>query len=187
MARYIFTFGIVAGLLVIGSITLGMALGDNDNALGSELAGYLIMLVALSLIFVATKRYRDRELGGVIRFGKAFVLGLGIAAVAGFAYVVVWEIYLAATDYTFVEQYAAGVIAAERDSGISAEELAALTERMAQMEANYAKPWLRIPITFSEIFPVGAIVALISAAVLRNPRVLPASPIPQPHPRRSNP
>lgn len=174
MGRYIFTFGAIAGLLVIGSITLGMALGGAGSAAGSELAGYLIMLVALSLIFIATKRYRDRELGGVIRFGKAFMLGLGIAAVAGVAYVLVWEIYLASTDYAFIEQYTAGFIAAEREAGISPEELAALTERMEQMKANYAKPWIRIPITFSEIFPVGAIVSLISAAILRNPRVLPA-------------
>jgi len=174
MKRYIFTFGVIAGLLVIGSITLGMLLGGSDSALGSEVAGYLIMLVALSLIFIATKRYRDRELGGVIRFGQAFLLGLGIAAVAGVAYVVVWEIYLVAADYAFIDQYTTGLIASEREAGIDPEELAALTERMEQMKANYAKPWLRIPITFSEIFPVGALVALISATILRNPRVLPA-------------
>ena len=40
------------------------------------------MIVALSVIFLGVKRYRDQELGGVIRFGTAFMLGLGIAAVA---------------------------------------------------------------------------------------------------------
>jgi hypothetical protein len=33
---------------------------------------------------------------------------------------------------------------------------------------------MRVPMTFLEIFPVGALIALISAAVLRNPKVLPA-------------
>src|SRR3546814_12654255 len=32
----------------------------------------------------------------------------------------------------------------------------------------------RLPMTFVEIFPVGVLVSLVSAAVLRNPRVLPA-------------
>jgi hypothetical protein len=39
---------------------------------------------------------------------------------------------------------------------------------------SYANPLFRIPMVFLEIFPVGFIVALISAALLRNPRLLPA-------------
>ncbi len=38
----------------------------------------------------------------------------------------------------------------------------------------YAKPWYRMPMTFAEIFPVGILVSLVSAALLRNPRFLPA-------------
>jgi hypothetical protein len=45
---------------------------------------------------------------------------------------------------------------------------------MRQMAEIYRNPMLRIPITFAEIFPVGLLVALVSAALLRNPRVLPA-------------
>jgi hypothetical protein len=34
----------------------------------------------------------------------------------------------------------------------------------------------RWPMTFAEIFPVGVLVPLISAGLLRNPRFLPARP-----------
>jgi hypothetical protein len=47
----------------------------------------------------------------------------------------------------------------------------------AEMDAfrvQYANPLFRLPMTFAEIFPVGVLVSLISAAILRNPRVLPA-------------
>lgn len=37
--------------------------------------GYLTMLIALSAVFVAIKRHRDADLGGVIRFWPAFGLG----------------------------------------------------------------------------------------------------------------
>ena len=40
--------------------------------------------------------------------------------------------------------------------------------------ADFCQPLLRMAITFMEIFPVGLLVALVSALVLRNPRVLPA-------------
>ena len=42
------------------------------------------------------------------------------------------------------------------------------------MKAQYANPIIRMGMTFIEIFPVGVLIALISAALLRNPKVLPA-------------
>ena len=174
MQRYILGFGAIAGFLVITPMVLGMAFGGPDSAAGGEVFGYAIMLVALSLVFVAIKRYRDRELGGVIRFSQALGLGIGIAAVAGVAYVAVWEVFLYATDYAFADQYIAGYIEQQRAAGASADELAAIEVEFERFSENYAKPWYRIPLTFSEIFPVGAIVSLISATALRNPRVLPA-------------
>ena len=42
------------------------------------------------------------------------------------------------------------------------------------MRSDYGKIYIRIPMTFLEIFPVGLIIALLSAALLRNPKILPA-------------
>jgi hypothetical protein len=42
------------------------------------------------------------------------------------------------------------------------------------MRAQYANPLFRIPMTFLEIFPVGLVVALLSAVSLRFPKFLPA-------------
>jgi hypothetical protein len=44
---------------------------------------------------------------------------------------------------------------------------------MADFAVQYANPLYRLPVTFIEIFPVGVLVSLITAIVLRNPRVLP--------------
>lgn len=43
------------------------------------------------------------------------------------------------------------------------------------MRNQYANPLFRFPMTFGEIFPVGLLITLISAAVLRNLKVLPAA------------
>ena len=43
------------------------------------------------------------------------------------------------------------------------------------MRASYANPLFRIPMTFMEIFPVGFLVALVSALLLRNPKILRAT------------
>jgi hypothetical protein len=110
----------------------------------------------------------------VIGFGRAFALGLGIAAVAGLVYVAGWEAYLATTDGNFMADYAAATLADLRASGASASEIASAEAQMAQAVEMYRRTPLRLLITFSEIFPVGLLVALLSAIVLRNPRMLPA-------------
>ena len=171
--RYALVYGGIAGAIVISVLVAGLAFDLHSHAT-SEWFGYLVMLVALSLIFVGIKRYRDVECGGVIRFGRAFGLGLGIAAVAAAVYVTVWEIYLAASGIDFMAQYTAIVVEGMRGEGATPAEIESKVAEMREMAEIYRNPLLRIPITFIEIFPVGLIVALVSAALLRNPRLLPA-------------
>jgi hypothetical protein len=174
MVRTALIFGALAGLVVIGAIVTALSLSKGEGVLASEWLGYLVMILALSLIFFGVKRYRDQELGGVIKFVPAFLLGLGIAAVAGAVYVVVWEVYLALTDYAFMEAYVASVIEAKRAEGVSGQALEAFKSEMQSMKDTYANPLFRLPMTFLEIFPVGLLIALVSAALLRNPKLLPA-------------
>lgn len=173
MQRIILIYGASAGLAVILSIILGLMVSDGaETPQVQQWLGYLIMLVALSLIFAGIKRYRDQHLGGAIRFGKALLVGLGIAAVAGVVYAVVWEIYLALTDYAFIDAYTQGVMARQRAEGVAGAELQALTDDLATLKARYANPLFRLPMTFLEIFPVGAVITLISAALLRRGRTI---------------
>ena len=174
MLRISLVFGGIAGLVVIAVLLAGITVLKHQSFISTEWFGYLTMLVALSMIFLGIKRYRDNELGGVIKFLPALGLGLSIAVVAGVIYVVVWEIYLAATGYHFMDAYVAGIIAAQRAKGLSGAALAAKIAELDALKVQYANPLYRVPMTFMEIFPVGLIVALISAAVLRFPKILPA-------------
>jgi len=173
MTRLILTYGLISGLVVIAGVIATILAADGAPQ-SSPLLGYLIMLVALSAILVGVKQHRDRALGGVIRFLPALGVGVGIAAVAGVAYVVVWEIYLAFTDYRFMEDYARHILAGKQAAGVSAEAYAKAAAEMETLKAQYANPLFRLPMTFLEIIPVGLLVALASAGLLRNPRFLPA-------------
>jgi len=94
MINIAFLFGTIGGLIVTAGMFLGIfVLPEHGGA--SLWFGYLTMLLALSTIFFGVKRYRDTEGGGVIKFVPALMLGLGIAVVASFIYVMVWEVYLA--------------------------------------------------------------------------------------------
>jgi uncharacterized membrane protein YhaH (DUF805 family) len=177
MTNLIFLYGTFAGLIVIGVMlaVIAAAAGEPDMGDNSLLFGYLTMIVALSMIFVGVKRYRDRDLGGVIKFVPAFLMGLAIAVVAGVIYVLGWEVYMAATDGSYMKAYMDHYIAGEKAKGLSGAALDKLAADMNAMmiEYNTNMPY-RMAITFMEIFPVGLIIALISAALLQNPKVLPA-------------
>jgi uncharacterized membrane protein YhaH (DUF805 family) len=174
MLRIILIFGAAAGLLVAVPMCLMVANSEPGSAGTSHLVGYLVMLLALSLVFVGVKRLRDRELGGVIRFGPALLAGLGISAVAAVIYVVGWEITLAVTDFAFIDAYSSSAVEAARAKGASAAEIEAVVAKMEDFRRQYANPLFRLPVTFVEIFPVGCLVSLISAALLRNSRFMPA-------------
>lgn len=174
--RYAAVYGLLSGTVIVAIIVGGLLIGGGHGGIfGTEWFGYLVMLVALTLIFMGVKRYRDVERGGVIKFLHAFGLGLAIAVFAGLAYVAIWEVYLAATHYRFMDEYTAHMITAAKAKGVSGSDLAKKIAEMDAMRAQYANPLFRLPMTFLEIFPVGLLVALVSAALLRNARFLPAS------------
>jgi len=172
--RYSLIYGGIAGAIAVAVIGATIALDLSSHGTGSVFFGYLVMLLAMSLIFVGVKRYRDVECGGVVRFGRAFGLGLGMAAVAGAIYVIGWEIYLAASGYDFMAAYTESIISGMRAEGAGQAAIDAKLAEMRELSVSYRNPLFRIPITFIEIFPVGLMVSIVSAALLRNPKLLPA-------------
>jgi hypothetical protein len=172
--KYALVYGGIAGLVVILVMSATIAFDLTGHGTASMAVGYLIMLAALSLIFVGVKRYRDVECGGVIRFGRAFLLGLAIAVVAGLIYAIGWEVYLAVSGRDFMAEYSAAILRDMRAEGATAAAIDARTAEMRALTESYRNPFFRFPLTFVEIFPVGLLVSLVSAALLRNPKVLPA-------------
>lgn len=173
MRRIVLVYGGVAG--AIGSAIAGISLGEVSRLAALEWLGYLVMIAALSLVFVGVKQYRDQELGGVIRFATGLKVGLGIVVVASVTYVAAWEAYLAATDHAFMDAYAESVLERRAQAGATEVEQAATRSELVAMAARYERTPARRFVTFLEIFPVGLVVALASAAVLKRPEVLPAA------------
>lgn len=175
MLNRILIYGAAAGLIA-GVPLFGMtvAFAHQPPVQNGELIGFTIMLIALSLVFIAIKRHRDVDLGGVISFWRALLLGLGVSAVAGIFYVVAWEAALAVTGADFIGEYTKTYLAQQQAAGVAGEALAKMAREMEQFKSQYANPLFRIPITFIEIFPVGVLVSLVCAALLRNRNFLPA-------------
>ena len=175
MLRNILIFGVIGGIVVGTPMILLTALTGGEALFeGGLVLGYTIMLVALSTIFIAIKRQRDVNGGGVIRFWPALGMGLAITVIATVFYAAAWELTQAISQADFPTVYAEGTLAKMKARGASAAELAATAAEMEKFAVMYRNPLFRIPMVMVEIFPVGVLVSLISAALLRISRFLPA-------------
>lgn len=168
MKKNVFVFGSIAGLLVSIGLVAGMAWCYNSgNFEGNMLVGYASMLLAFSFVFIGVKNYRDKYNGGIISFGKAFKIGLLIALVASTMYVVVWVIdyYLFVPD--FMDKYSAHVISKAQTSGATAAEIEEKVKQITSMKEMYKTPIMVVLLTYMEIFPIGLIVSIITALILK--------------------
>lgn len=146
------------------ALTRGTAYGT------SELLGYATMLAALSMIFVAIRKHKQEQEPPTISFGKAFQLGLIITLVASVFYVVGWIIYYhSGGGAEMMETYFQAEMEQVRQSGLSATEQEEKLAKMAEWKASYQNPLVMAGITFLEIFPIGLLVSLLAAWLLRTP------------------
>ncbi|WP_374660821.1 DUF4199 domain-containing protein [Inhella sp.] len=175
LPRLIACYGLIAGLVCgLPLFAIFLLLKEQPPMPWGMVLGTLTMLLAFSAIFVAVKRHRDEQLGGVIRFLPAFLIGLGISLVATVCYVLAWEAALAVSGTDFAAEYSKAALAKAQAEGAGREVLDQMAADLAHFQALYAQPLARMGITASEVLPVGLLVSLIAAALLRNPRFLAA-------------
>lgn len=171
MLRTILTYGVIGGLIAGGMLSIIVTNFEGSTGPYGMAIGYLVMLIGLSTIFLAIKRQRDVAGGGVIRFLPALGMGLAISLVAGVVYALCWDVALHIIGIdAFIDSFAGTMT-----EGKSGAELAKARAEMEGFRTAYHNPLFRLPMTFTEIFPVGVLVSLVSALLLRNSRFLPAA------------
>lgn len=177
MLRIVLIYGLIGAVIAGGPLLWGMLTFDVNSGQMPEngaLVGYATILVALTGVFLGVKHYRDKVKGGVIKFLPALGVGLGISAVASLGWVIAWEISLAVTKFDFVTAYYGAMIEQAQADGATAEKIAQLRTEQEGFASMYSNPVIRMGITFVEMFPIGVVISLISAGLLRNSRFLPA-------------
>jgi multidrug efflux pump subunit AcrB len=176
MKRIVFTFGLISAFILSTMIvvTIPLCMNGMMDFEQSEVIGYSAMILAFSMVFLGIRTYREKQSGGVITFGRAFKVGILITLVTCAVYVVTWEILYWGFVPDFDQKFAEHTIQKSRESGASAVEIAKLEKQMAQFREWYKNPLLNAGITFMEIFPIGLIVTLVSAAILKRKSVPPA-------------
>jgi Protein of unknown function (DUF4199) len=167
MRKTVLTFGSISGAILSIMMLATMPFIDRIGFDKGEVIGYTTMVVAFLLIFFGIRSYRDNVAGGSVGFGRAFAVGALIALVASVFYVATWQVVYYKLVPDFGEKYQAHMIEKARADG---ESQAAIDEKIADAE-KYARwfrnPAMNVAVSFIEPLPVGLIIALISAGILR--------------------
>jgi hypothetical protein len=170
MKKIVLTFGLISGAILSAMMLAMLPFHDEIGFDRGMVVGYTTMVLAFLLVFFGVRSYRDNVAGGTVRFGRAFVVGALIAAVASVCYVATWEVIYFNVHPDFMEKYQAHTIEKARAGGASEAEIAAKRSEMEKFAEMYKNPAINAAMTFMEPLPVALIVALVSAGVLSRRR-----------------
>lgn len=170
MKRTVLIFGLISGTLMAAMMFGTLPFMDKIGFDRGEIIGYTSMVVAFLLVFFGIRSYRENVGGGYITFGRALAVGLLITAISTAMYVAAWEIIYFKIAPDFGEKYTAYYINKLKATGISQADLNTQIEKMNEFKQLYANPVFNVLITFLEPLPVGLIITLISALILRKRR-----------------
>ncbi len=173
MYRSILLFGLIAGVWVATLTLIGTTVANPIVPdLFDSVVNVCTILGMLGVVLYAIKHVRDRQPDAKINFPPAVVVGFGVSLLASAVYVMAWEIYFFANDYTFARLYSEGLIDRAQLLGITDSELALIMEAQSQSVELFNNAFFRVTSRFLGMFTVGGLVSLVGAFVLRNPDVL---------------
>lgn len=167
MKKIVLTFGLISGALMAVFMFATLPFIDKIGFDKGAFVGYTSMVLAFMLVFFGIRSYRENVGGGTVSFGRAFAVGILITLISSLCYVIAWEILYFKFMPDFLDKYSAYVIEKARASGATAQEVQTKLQEMQQFKQLYSNPFLNVAFTFIEPFPVGFIITLISALILR--------------------
>lgn len=170
MKKIVLTFGLISGALMALFMFATMPFIDRIDMDRMVFVGYAGMVLAFMLVFFGIRSYRENIGGGAITFGRAFAVGILIAVISSVCYVIAWLIFYYNFMPDFFDKYAAHVIEQARASGATPEAIQNTIQETERFKHLAKNPFLHAALVFVEPFPVGLIITLISAAILRKRR-----------------
>ncbi len=176
MTKVVLIFGLISGVIagVLMWILMGAVNTDVVNFDNGMIWGYATMIIALSMVFFGVKSYRDNN-GGRITFFKGLQVGIMISLISAFCYAASWEIYYPKVGDEFMQKYTAYYLDKMRTGGASDAEIENARVESEKFMELYRNFFVRFGFSLIEILPVGVIVSLVSAALLRKRELLPAA------------
>ena len=167
MKKHVLKYGLLSGLALAAMMALTVPFEHQVSARFGMVVGYTTMVLSFLIIFVGVKHYRDIECGGTIGFGRAFGAGVLMMLISCACYVAMWEVLVATVEKNFAHDYTTSMVKRAENSGLKGAALEAKLAQIRKFEATYSNPVYRMAMTLLEPLPVGIVLSLVTAGVLR--------------------
>ena len=171
MRKIVLTFGLISGVVAATLMVANMLFIDSIGFDRALYVGYTAIVISFLFVYFGVRSYRDNVLDGRISFAKGFQAGILITLISCLFYVGAWMVTYPQLFPDFGDKYAAYMVEDKRASGASQVEIDEVAKQGEEIKRMLDNPLTNAAITFTEPFPVGLLVTLISAAVLRKQEI----------------
>lgn len=152
-------YGIIGGIIssLLGTLNW-VFVAEPLGVQGSQTVGYISITLSLLCIPLGVRHYRDQLNYGQVSFKQALKIGLGITMMAAIVMAIHSVLFFAFQKDAFLEW---------QRNDLDSEELSVFNEQLAQMPDYAFTPWFQGIVMFVMVLLIGAIINLITAAVLK--------------------
>jgi len=167
MKKIVLIFGLISGAIAALMMFVTIPLIGRVPFEYLTFVGYTTFVICFLMVFFGIRSYRDNVAGGTITFGRAFKVGILITLLSCGIFVITWEFVYHRFLPNFLDQYSNYMVEKMRAQGATQEELNQMIQENEQFKEWYKNPFFRYAMTMLEPFPVGLLITLISALILR--------------------
>ncbi|MCB9251487.1 MAG: DUF4199 domain-containing protein [Flavobacteriales bacterium] len=168
MKNTIIKYGSYSGLTIVGILAITSLIGyEKIGFKYGELIGYSSMVLSFLFIFFGIRQYKAGLGDEPFTFMQAFKMGILMSLIASAIYVAGWLFINKFIYPDFMEDYTNYYIESQKSKGVDSLQLQTMITEIEKNKEMLKNPLVNILITFFEIFPVGILVSLVSAIILR--------------------
>lgn len=155
----VFTYGLYLG---VASIAFSL-ITFYGGMMGNTYFGYLAYLIPIIFIFLGLKFYKEKENGGILRYGQGVGLGVLISLVGGVVSSIFTYVYFVFIDPSKHTEMLAVIQEKQLEAGVPSAQLEQMDGVMSTMMSPTSLSLIGI---ISAVFG-GLIIALIVSAILK--------------------
>lgn len=167
MKKIVLTYGLISGGVMACLMALATVFGKQIGQGHAMYVGYATMVASFLLIYFGIRSYRDTVGGGEIGFGRGVAIGGLIMVFTCVFYVATWEVIYHNFMPHYLDDYAAYMLQKAQAAGETAAQIQAKMAEIEKMKRLYGNPVMNVLMTFLEPLPVGVVMTLVSAGILR--------------------
>jgi hypothetical protein len=167
MKKTVLTFGLISGLIISVLMCGSLLLADKIASGHSMALGYTIMVASFLLIYFGIRSYRDNTLAGQISFGRAFACGILITSSLPSATSPCGRSSTSTSCPTSWIGTSPRRFTRSSPPDLTPPPPPRRSLPYNALSSSTKNPFVNMAYTFMEPLPVGLIITLISAAILR--------------------